>query len=127
MALKKKIFIADDDEAALKSLKGLLNLSDFQVEATTDARSIISMVKETKPQLILLDLLMPDLGGFEVCEMLHDDDQTRGIPIVIISAVGYFKDIKELVNKKRPQGVAACIAKPYKFKNLLKIIRKIIG
>ncbi len=127
MAGKKRIFIADDDEAVLISLKNLLLLSDFEVRATSDARTIVASVKEFKPQVILLDLLMPDLGGFEVCELLEQDPMTKGIPIIVVSAIGYYKDIKEIVRKKNPRGVVDCVAKPYNFKKLLAIIEKAMG
>jgi CheY-like chemotaxis protein len=100
----------------------LLQLSDFVVESTSDARAAVSLIRASKPDLILMDLLMPELGGFEICEMLGADPQVKGTPIIVLSAIGYFKDIKSIVASKKPLGVVACIAKPYKFKNVLKLI-----
>jgi CheY-like chemotaxis protein len=126
MLQKRKIFIADDDETVLNSLKSLLVLSDFEVQGTQDARAIAPMVRVFKPDVLLLDLIMPDLGGFEVCELLYNYPETKGLPIIVISAIANFRDIKNIIAKKRPQGVVACVAKPYNFQRLLKIINKVI-
>ncbi len=122
MAEKKRILIADDDAVVLTSLKKLLVISGFEVNVATSARDILSIVKSFKPQLILLDLLMPDLGGLEICDILNKDSQTQGIPIIILSAVGNYTDIR----KAYKLGVIGYITKPYEFPQLLKEIRKAI-
>ncbi len=122
MAEKKRILIADDDAVVLTSLKKLLVISGFEVNVATSARDILSIVKSFKPQLILLDLLMPDLGGLEICDILNKDSQTQGIPIIILSAVGNYTDIR----KAYKLGVIGYITKPYEFPQLLKGIQKAI-
>ena len=122
MAEKKRILIADDDEVVLTSLKKLLVISGFEVNVTKNARDISSIVQSFKPQLILLDLLMPDLGGLEICDILNKDSQTQGIPIIILSAVGNYTDIR----KAYKLGVIGYITKPYEFPQLLKEIQKAI-
>ncbi len=119
---KKKIFLVDDDTAVLNSLKSLLLLSGFAVEGTSDGRAAVSLIKTAKPDVILMDLLMPEIGGFEICDLLVQDADVKGTPIIVLSAIGYFKDIKSIIDKKKPQGVVACVSKPYKFKNILKLI-----
>lgn len=122
MAEKKRIFIADDDEVVLTSLKKLLLMSGFEVYATTNSKDVSSMVKSFKPDLILLDLLLPDLGGLEICDILNKDTETQGIPIIILSAVGNYTDIR----KAYALGVIGYITKPYEFPRLLKEIQKAI-
>jgi len=122
MAEKKRILIADDDEVVLTSLKKLLVISGFEVNVTTNARDVSTIVKSFKPHLILLDLLMPDLGGLEICDILNKDSQTQGIPIIILSAVGNYTDIR----KAYKLGVIGYITKPYEFPQLLKEIQKAI-
>ncbi len=120
MSVPRKIFIVDDDEVVLESLRKLLVLSGFEVDATSDAREAVAKIKASRPQMILLDLLMPHLGGFEICEMLNRDPQTQGIPIIIISAIGGFTDVKRAYKL----GVVGYFTKPYDFKELLKEISK---
>ena len=119
MADKKRIFIADDDEVVLESLKKLLELSDFAVGATLNSKEVITKIKSFKPDLILLDLLMPNPGGFEICQMLNSDKETSDIPIIVISALGGQADIK----KAYRLGVIGYITKPYDFQFLLGEIR----
>lgn len=123
MADKKRIFIADDDEIALQSLKELLLLSGLAVETSKDSKEVLQKVKMYKPHLILLDLRMPHLGGFEICEMLNQDKDTHSIPIIITSALSDHADIK----KAYLSGVIGYFAKPYDFKKLLQEINKVIA
>jgi len=120
---KKKIFIADDEEVILQSLGDLLRLSGFEVETTRYAKEAVPMIKLFKPDVILLDLLMPNLGGLEICEMLNNDAATRGIPVIIISALAGYTDIKRAYKL----GVVGYFAKPYDFQALLKEIEKVIA
>lgn len=122
MSVAKRVFIADDDQAILASLKKMLELSGFQVETGLQAREIIPKVKLFKPHLILLDLLMPHLGGFEICEMLNSDQETQGIPVIIVSSLAGYTDIK----KAYKLGVIGYVNKPYDFKKLLEEINKAI-
>lgn len=123
MTEKRRIFINDDDEVALISLKKMLILSGFDVDATTNSKEAISRIKSFKPHVILLDLLMPSLGGLEICDMLNKDEQVQGIPIFIISALGGYTDIK----KAFQLGVLGYFTKPYDFNQLLQEINKVIA
>jgi len=122
MAEKKRILIADDDEVVLDSLKKLLVISGFEVNTTANSKEISSIVKSFKPHLILLDLLIPDVGGLEICDILNKDEQTQGIPIIILSGLGDYADIR----KAYKLGVVGYITKPYEFPQLLKEIQKAI-
>ncbi|MFH0739466.1 MAG: response regulator [Candidatus Omnitrophota bacterium] len=120
MTSKKRIFIVDDDEVILESLRRLLVLAGFEVEAAKDSKEVITRIKVFKPQLILLDLLMPGMGGFEICEILNSDKQTSGIPIIILSALADPADIKRAYHL----GVVGYLGKPYDFNELLKEVQK---
>jgi DNA-binding response OmpR family regulator len=121
--VKKRVFIADDEEVVLDSLKKLLILAGFDVDVTMNAKDVVPMIKKFKPDLILLDLLMPHIGGFEICEMLNSDKETQKIPIIVISALGGYTDIK----KAYQLGVIGYITKPYDFTKLVEKINKAIA
>lgn len=123
MVEKKKVFIAEDEEDSFQSLKKLLTMSNFQVEGTTKSKEIISRVKSYQPDIILLDLLMPNLGGLEICEMLNNDKEIKHIPIIIISALGSETDIK----KAYQLGAVDYITKPYDYKTVVNKINKFIA
>lgn len=123
MEEKKRVFIADDDEVIVASLRKLLTLSGFEVADTVDSKDVLSMIKTFNPHVILLDLLMPHLGGFEICEILNNDKETQSIPIIIISALASQADIK----KAYKLGVIGYFTKPYDFQKLLHEINKAIA
>lgn len=119
---KKRILIADDQEDVLALLKDYLGSHGFEVMALKEPRNILATVISFKPSLILLDLLMPDLGGFEVCEMLNKNAQTRAIPIIIITGFGDLVDIK----KAYSLGVEGYFIKPFSLEELFNKIIKTI-
>jgi CheY-like chemotaxis protein len=120
----KKILIIDDEADFAYFLKKSLNLTkEFEAEAFTDTKNVLERVKSYKPDLILLDLLMPEIGGMEVCEMLNDDNDTKMIPIVIISAIGSFTDVK----RAYLLGVIGYLTKPFDFEQLLTEVRKVLS
>ncbi|MBU2102264.1 MAG: response regulator [Candidatus Omnitrophota bacterium] len=123
MSDKKRIFIVDDDQAVLVSLRKLLELSGFCVEVASDTRDIVSRIKLFNPHLILLDLLMPVLGGLEICEMLNTDRAAQAIPIIILSALGKEEDVKNAYRL----GVVGYFTKPYDFNDVLREVNKTIA
>lgn len=119
---KKKIFIADDQEDILTLLKEFLTGHDFEVMILKEPKNILGSVISFKPDLILLDLLMPDLGGFEVCEILNKNLETREIPIIIITGFGNLADVK----KAYSLGAVGYFVKPFSLADLFaKIIKTI--
>jgi len=120
---KVKIFILDDEEEALYLLKKVLTIRGFEVEVSPDSRVAFERIKKFNPCLILLDLRMPHLGGFEFCEMLNKDAQTQRIPIIIISVFVDEADIKRAYQL----GAGGYVKKPFTLDQLLREIDKVIG
>jgi DNA-binding response OmpR family regulator len=120
MAAKRKVFIADDDTAVLEMLRGKLELAGYEAITTSDPKQVMPMIKVCKPNLILLDLLMPNLGGLEICEMLNRDKETEKIPIIIISGLAGEKDIKSAYRL----GVISYFTKPCDLDKLVQEIKK---
>ncbi|MFA5147376.1 MAG: response regulator [Candidatus Omnitrophota bacterium] len=123
MSEKKRIFIADDEETILTSLKKLFELSGFEVDTSRESKNVLAMVKAFKPHVILLDLLMPGMGGFEICELLNKDEDTQKVPIIIISALADDVDIK----KAFKMGVVGYFTKPFDYQKLLYEVNKAIA
>lgn len=123
MEEKTKIFILDDEVEALQLLKKSLVAHGFEVEVAADPLGAIERIKLFKPRLILLDLRMPHLGGFEVCQMLNNDSQTSSIPILITSGLVDEADIKRAYRL----GAGGYLRKPFTVDQLLFEINKVIG
>ncbi len=121
---KKKVMIIDDEEDFLKVVK--LNLEQtgkYEVTIFSKAKDIVSHVHRCKPHLILLDILMPGIGGIEACERLNQDAVGQNIPIIILSALE--KDEDKL--KAYKVGVIDYITKPVKKDFLIAKIEKVLG
>ena len=84
---KKRILIIDDEEDFCRLVKMNLELmGNFVVDTAINGEEGVKTVKETKPDLILLDIIMPGMDGFEVLEELKKDEDTKDIPVVMLTA-----------------------------------------
>ncbi len=81
-----KILVVDDDVTVTQLLKMLLTMEGHQPAILNDSTKVLEMVNTLDPDLITLDLMMPDLSGFDLCEILHQDPKFTNIPVLIISA-----------------------------------------
>jgi CheY-like chemotaxis protein len=84
--ISKKILVIDDDKAILNALEMLLELSGYDVVATTEAKRTFKMVDETHPDAILLDMYLSGSDGREICKKLKIKKETKDIPVIMISA-----------------------------------------
>lgn len=85
---KKKIVLVEDEEILIKLLEDKLASEGYQVITARDGAEGLEKIKEGKPDLILLDIIMPKMGGFEVMEELNKDEMLAKIPVVIVSNSG---------------------------------------
>lgn len=83
---KPKILIVDDEPANLRVLKGILQ-SDYQLTFAKNGEDAIKLVEKDKPALILLDIMMPGMSGFDVCKILKSQTKNKNIPIIFVSAL----------------------------------------
>jgi len=120
----KKILLVDDEPDILDLLRSILTLipnkKQIQLFTATNGKEAISAVKEIKPDLILLDLIMPVMDGFEVCEKIKSDRELSKIPIVLVSA--YTSDIN--VERGEHCGAEQFIKKPFKIKDIANLVEK---
>ncbi|MBW1782483.1 MAG: response regulator [Deltaproteobacteria bacterium] len=81
------ILIVDDDETNIKLLKGMLISENYHLYGASNGKEALKMVGEISPDLILLDVMMPGIDGFEVCRRLKEDEKTRMIPVVMVTVL----------------------------------------
>ena len=84
---RQNILVVDDTLANLRLLSGILSAQDYRVRPVSNGHLALSSAQLETPDLILLDILMPDIDGYEVCKRLQADERTCGIPIIFISAL----------------------------------------
>ena len=96
--MPSKILIADDNVPNIELLDAYLSGLDYVIETAEDGAETLEKVKTFAPDLILLDIMMPKLSGFEVCEKLKNDPQTQGIMILMVTALSELGDIERAVN-----------------------------
>lgn len=116
---KAEILIVDDTAASLDLLGDLLQAAGYAVRPTQDARMALRSAKAQPPDLVLLDVRMPGMNGYELCERLKADPATRDIPVIFLSA------LRETEDKVRGFALGAVdyIAKPYQSEEVLARVR----
>jgi CheY-like chemotaxis protein len=82
----KRILVVDDRDEVRRALAGLLASEGYEVMEATDGLQVPDKVRKFRPDLIMLDIIMPVMDGFEVLKMLKKDPQTQSIPVIVVSA-----------------------------------------
>lgn len=95
---RKRILIADDNRTNVELLEAYLSDTDCEIAVATDGRDTLEKVAEFQPDLILLDIMMPKLSGFEVCRAIKEDPQTKHVMILMVTALNELGDIERAVN-----------------------------
>ncbi len=93
-----KILIADDNIQNCELLDAYLSGESYQIEMAYDGQATLDRVQRNPPDLILLDIMMPKMSGYEVCERLKSQPATRDIPIIMVTALNQMGDIEKAVN-----------------------------
>ena len=83
---KKRILVVDDDPSIVKLVKNILETEGFEVDTAADGIDALVKVKETKPHLIVLDIMMPELNGYDVCHKIKFDSPYKDIPILLLTS-----------------------------------------
>jgi len=115
----KTILIIDDDEVNVNTLMDLLD-DKYDILASLDGQDGIELLEEERVDLILLDIVMPKLNGFEVCKKLKNDEKTKNIPVIFITA----NIDKESINKAHESGGVDYIIKPFRLEEILSRINR---
>lgn len=118
----KKILIVEDSKSVSTVLKEILENDGHTVFLAGDGVAGIAMARREKPDLVLLDLLLPKLNGYEVCNTLKRDNETRHISILVISTM----DSPESIEKAKLCGAKNFMKKPYDLDDLLREIKRLL-
>ncbi|HUY93555.1 MAG TPA: response regulator [Pirellulales bacterium] len=119
---KSRILIADDNPTNVELLEVYLADVDCEIAIAVDGHDTLEKVKSFRPDLILLDIMMPKLSGFEVCKQLKGDSATKGIMILMVTALNELGDIERAVNA----GTDDFLSKPVNKLELLKRVENML-
>ena len=120
---RHKILIVDDDAFIRRPLEYILREEGFSPSTAVDGEDCLKKVAEDRPDLIILDVMMPGRDGFEVCRLLKNDPRYAGIPIVLLSARGRENDTE----KGLSLGAAEFMTKPYSPSDLVSRLRDLLS
>jgi len=120
---KKKILIVEDEESLLKLESILLISKGFEVKGVSNGRAALESVAEEIPDLILLDIMLPEIDGFEVCRRIKSEPSTRNIPVIMLTA----KKSREDMVRGEKVGADWYITKPFKSAMVIETIQRFLA
>ncbi|MBW3664801.1 MAG: response regulator [Actinobacteria bacterium] len=119
--MSHRVLVADDDNVTLDVLRAILDLDEFEVETAADGTEALERARTVRFDVVVLDVMMPGLNGFEVCRALKDDPATASVPVVLLTA----RDREE----DRAEGIAAgCdayLTKPFSPLHLIEVLSEL--
>ena len=120
---KRKIVVIEDDSDVIEVLKGLFDKSGYEGHFFRSGKEGIPHIEDILPDLVVMDLMMPEMSGFEICQHLKRSGKTRNIPLIAIT--GY--DSRDNRLKIFAAGIDDYLPKPFDIKTLLKKIKALIS
>ena len=117
-----KFLLIEDSKSLAEVLSGVLKLRGIEVFVASDGVSGIEMAKKEKPDLILLDLMLPKISGYDVCKKLKEDNTTWRIPVVVMSTLSK----PEQIDRAKAAGADHFIKKPYNLDETIREIMKFV-
>ena len=116
----KKILIIDDEKLIVKATSLVIKLAGYQIASAYDGKEGLRLARKEKPDLILLDIMMPGMDGWQVLELLKSDETLAHIPVIVFTAKEYIKGRRKSVSA----GAVDYVTKPFEPEELMQAISK---
>ncbi|MFM8375973.1 MAG: response regulator [Phenylobacterium sp.] len=120
--MAKKVLIVEDNELNMKLFHDLLDAQGYETLQTREGLEALSLAREARPDLILMDIQLPEISGLEVTKWLKEDDELASIPVVAVTAFAMKGDEERI----RQGGCEAYISKPISVSGFLDTIRRLL-
>lgn len=117
------VLVVDDEAMTRDLLRMMLQRADFSVLEAEDGVDALEKVKQTPPDLIVLDVMMPNMNGYAVCEAIRADEATAHIPVIMLSAKTHMNAVEEGMLA----GANLYLTKPIGFKTLIQSVKDILA
>ena len=121
--MSKTVLIVEDNELNMKLFHDLLEAHGVETIQTYDGKNVLDLAREHNPDLILMDIQLPEISGLEVTKMLKDDEELRKIPVVAVTAFAMKGDEQKI----REGGCEDYISKPISVVNFMDVINRYLG
>lgn len=121
--MSKKILIVDDEQNIVVSLEFLMKREGFEVAVAGDGESALRKIAEMRPDLVLLDVMMPKKSGFEVCQEIRGNPEWQAIKVIMLTAKGRETEMA----KGMALGADAYMTKPFATKDLVTQVKQLLG
>jgi CheY-like chemotaxis protein len=119
----KTILIVEDEPKNMTLTRDILKISGYETIEAVDGRQGIDKAKSAKPNLILMDIMMPKMDGYAACREIKADPATKNIPVIMLTAVGY--DLNKKLAKQ--MGADGYVTKPFSRQQLVDAIGLLLG
>ncbi|HSG44715.1 MAG TPA: response regulator [Anaerolineales bacterium] len=120
---QKTVLIIEDEEDAAELFSEMMRVSGFHVLTTSKSEPAISMMNEDKPDLVLLDIMMPEISGLDILRQMRRDPNLSEIPVIVLTAKSMPADIK----KGMEAGASTYLTKPVGFQELKDAVERTLG
>ena len=120
--MSKTVLIVEDNELNMKLFHDLLEAQGYATLQTKDGREALQLAREHRPDLVLMDIQLPEVSGLEVTKWIKEDENLRDIPVIAVTAFAMKGDEEKI----RQGGCEAYIAKPISVSDFLKTVQKFI-
>ncbi len=121
--MTKRVLIADDEPNIVASLEFLMEQAGLEVKVAQDGAAALALVASFRPDLVLLDVMMPVKNGYEVCQQLKSDPASQEIKVILLSAKG--RDVE--VAKGLELGADAYVTKPFSTRELVAKVKELLA
>jgi CheY-like chemotaxis protein len=118
---RRNVLLVDDDPLILEILRTILDLEEFEVTTVADGRQALASVAASPPDVVVCDVMMPELDGFEVCRTLKSQPTTADLPVILLTA----RDRPEDRQAGEDAGCDAYLTKPFSPLQLIDVIRDV--
>ncbi len=119
----RKVLLVDDDEDFIETVKFYLTHSGYLVSVANNGEEAFAKLEVSKPDIVLLDLMLPGMSGTEICKKLKSDPELLSIPVLMVTAKGEREDIKYAIKV----GANGYIPKPFSLPRLVERIEEVLS
>ncbi len=121
--MNKTVLIVEDNELNMKLFRDLLEVHDIATVETSDGNTVLDLAREHKPDLILMDIQLPEVSGLDVTKWLKADEELKGIPVIAVTAFAMKGDEQKILEG----GCEGYISKPISVSEFMDVIDQFLG